>query len=173
MLRFLYQGVTFQEVPDEISMVFYMLGCPRHCEDCHSKHFWDTEVPEDLGKPFTLKNLSETIQEHRIDYDNSSTLLFMGGDWEEEEFLKVIQLFVIAFTYDDQLKLEKKDLAWFVGTDKDDLKKNRISMRCFDVIKYGKYIKELGGLDNPNTNQLYFQKSWNMKNYLFRKGTLE
>ena len=170
MLKYLYQGITFQEVPCEISMVFYLLGCPRHCEDCHSRHFWDISIDDSIGQAFTLYSLRNIIKLNWHDYENCSTLLFMGGDWEEEEFLNVIEGIAIKSAYDEKLNTHKKNLAWYTGSHYNELKYPRLFTKYFDYLKFGPYVKELGGLNNPKTNQVYLYKQWKCANDLFHSN---
>ena len=167
MLRFLYQGVTFQEVPNELSMVFYILGCPRHCEGCHSEHFWDINVNDSMGKLFVLDNLRNTIKENHLDYKHSTALLFMGGDWEEDYFLSAIKIFVDAHLYDNYLDIQNKKLIWYVGAEINKLSKPKLAYSIFDAIKFGPYKEGLGGLNSITTNQIYLVKQWVSANYLF------
>ena len=174
MLRYLYQGITFQEVPNEVSMTFFLLGCPKHCKGCHSEDYWDTNVSPTLGKPFTLKELENTINENIVDYANCSTLLFMGGEWKEREFFDTIKEFYNEHMYGN-LNLQSKKLAWYIGKEHDELKYSRYAKSYFDILKTGEYKEELGGLKSKTTNQDYMIKAWEIVTaiYFHSDGELE
>ena len=126
--------IGFQEFPDEISLLINISNCPFHCSGCHSPELW-----EDVGTKLTFKELH-----HLISINKGITLVgFMGGQPEEvdplAEYVKNI---------DPPLKV-----GWYWGGN--DIPKE-INTQWFDYIKIGSYIKELGGLDNLNTNQRFY-----------------
>ena len=48
--------VTFNEVPDEISLCINISGCPNRCPGCHSPELW-----EDIGTELTKESLKDLI----------------------------------------------------------------------------------------------------------------
>ena len=131
--------VTFSEFPDEIALCINISHCPWNCPGCHSP-----ELREDIGTKLVTPELDTLIKNN-----NGITCIgFMGGDyhtWEVNFFAKYIKE-----TYPD-LKV-----GWYSGTSKIS---SYIEPKWFDYIKLGPYDKELGGLDNPNTNQRMYQYS--------------
>ena len=124
--------IGFQEFPNEISLLINISNCPFHCPGCHSPELW-----EDVGTKLTFKELH-----HLISINKGITLVgFMGGQPEEvdplAEYVKNI---------DPPLKV-----GWYWGGEV--IPHGYLNEENFDYIKIGPYIKELGGLDNPNTNQ--------------------
>jgi anaerobic ribonucleoside-triphosphate reductase activating protein len=126
--------IGFQEFPDEISLLINISNCPFHCPGCHSPELW-----EDVGTELTFKEL------HRLIYVNKgiTCIGFMGGKPKEvnllAEYIKNI---------DPPLKV-----GWYWGGTSIP---EEIELELFDFIKLGPYIKEKGGLDNPNTNQKFY-----------------
>ena len=132
MLKFDGYQIVFQEVPDEISLVFNVTNCPYKCVGCHSEYLWD-----DTGTP--LKDaIMGIIAEH---YDEISCVCFMGGDHELSELVSTI--LDIRFMWPD-LKI-----CLYTGNDNP----NRILYRLVDYIKIGHFDKERGGLSSEGTNQ--------------------
>ena len=67
-LKYYNTAIAMQEIPDEISFVINITGCPHHCEGCHSPHLW-----ENGGYP-----LSWALDEAFRYVGYISCILFMG-----------------------------------------------------------------------------------------------
>ena len=84
-LKYLGYSVVMQEVPDEISLVFNISGCPHHCEGCHSEFLWD----------YKGDYLSDDLERVINEYSGLITCVcFMGGDQNIEElesYLKTVK----------------------------------------------------------------------------------
>lgn len=135
-MKYLDTTIGFREFPDEISLLINITGCYWHCPGCHSPELW-----EDVGTKLTYDELNKLI-----DSNKGITLVgFMGGQPEEinplAEYVKNI---------DPPLKV-----GWYWGGEV--LPFDYINIKNFDYIKIGPYIRELGGLDNPNTNQRFYE----------------
>jgi hypothetical protein len=81
-------------------------------------------------------------------YGNSITCVcFMGGDSSPRDVNNLA-----AFSHKYTKGVLKT--AWYSG-------KSQLSSECFisnfNYIKLGPYMEEFGGLDNPNTNQRFYQ----------------
>lgn len=127
--------IGFQEFPDEISLLINISNCPFHCPGCHSPELW-----EDVGIELNCKEL------HKLIYHNEGITLmgFMGGNPKEINYLAEC-----IKNADPPLKV-----GWYWGGTSIP---NEIELELFDYIKLGPYKKELGGLDNPNTNQRFYK----------------
>lgn len=130
--------VTFIEFPDEISLCINISGCPYRCVGCHSP-----ELQQDIGKELTKYQLAKLIESN-----NGITCVgFMGGD-ANPSFINTLAAFV-------KNSYPNLKVGWYSG----DIKISKdINSLWFDYIKIGPYIKEKGGLDNPNTNQRFLAK---------------
>ena len=138
MLKYLNVKVTFQEIPNEITLCINITGCPNRCPNCHSKELW-----EDLGKELTIDVLSDLIDNNK----GISTVCFMGGNSDPSYIVK------LAKWIKDNTDLL---VGWYSGNkeiDKDVL----LNLEYFNFIKVGPYIEELGPLNNPNTNQKMYE----------------
>lgn len=135
MLKYVYAKETFSEVPDEISLCVSISNCHIHCDGCHSKELW-----KDVGKPLTIDSLKKLLEAHK----GITCLCLMGG---EHDIDALAELFCYAS------KVIKT--AWYCGLQ--ELPKDKFGITQYlDYIKLGPYKKELGGLDNPNTNQRFY-----------------
>ena len=139
MIKYYNSMVVFEEIPDEITLAINITNCPCHCPDCHSKFLWD-----DVGTELTNEELDELIKKN----DGITCVCFMGGDAEPDTILLLAA----------HIKMEFPNLnvAWYSGRDTIAIRAEHYL--CLDYVKTGPYIKERGGLDNPNTNQHLYKK---------------
>lgn len=136
-LKYTHYDITFQEVPNEVSLVINISGCPHHCEGCHSQYLWDY-----VGD-YIIDSIDEIIQK----YNSLITCVcFMGGDQNLDE-LKIL-LHRIKNKY--QLKT-----CLYSGSDDVDIF-NSI-FQYLDYLKVGKFNASLGGLDSKLTNQRFYK----------------
>ena len=125
-MKILNSEIVFAEVPDEVSLALNITNCPIHCPGCHSKFLW-----EDIGEELTIDKLNSLL------VPDITCVVFMGGPYTEvQELCKYIKN-----TYN--LKT-----AWYSG-----VKSLPDDLSYLDYIKVGPFKKELGPLNNPNTNQ--------------------
>lgn len=142
-LRYANTQVVFTEVPNEISLAINITGCTIHCKGCHSQWLWSNK-----GKELTKEELISLIEKNK----GITTVLFMGGDNFIYELIKLAK--GIKYHYPN-LKV-----AWYSGrSNLDDSRDSRMKtlMTYLDYVKVGPYIKQLGGLDNPSTNQRFYK----------------
>ena len=134
-MKYLDYAVTFSEFPDEIALCINISNCPFHCSGCHSSELW-----EDKGEELNEESLTTLIGRN----PGISCIGFMGGNPNSVNDLA---------NFVKQHWLLK--IGWYTGYQ---FIPKEINLNNFDYIKIGPYIKELGGLDNPNTNQKFYAK---------------
>lgn len=142
-LKYANTQVVFTEVPNEISLAINITGCTIHCKGCHSQWLWSNK-----GKELTKDELHNLIENNK----GITTVLFMGGD----NFIK--QLTECA--RDIKYHYPNLKIAWYSGRrDLEDSRNSRIKEleTYLDYIKIGPYVKQLGGLDSPSTNQKFYR----------------
>jgi anaerobic ribonucleoside-triphosphate reductase activating protein len=133
-MKYLRSDVVFQEIPGEISLAFEITNCPYRCPDCHS-----SELQTDIGVVLDIPTLEHFIKVNTFDGKTLfSCVLFLGGDHD----LGLFEL--LSYCRAKGLKT-----ALYTGSDdvSDELK------GVLNYLKTGKYIKEIGGLKSPKTNQ--------------------
>ena len=149
-LKYSHYEIVFQEVPNEVTLVFEITGCTHHCDGCHSKFLWDY-YGEDL-----LMNLQSVIDK----YSNMITCVcLMGGEQNIEE--------LVSFCYIVHNNNNLKTCI-YTGDDNDAFCGKLINKdvyKYFDYYKVGEYRKDLGGLDSINTNQKMYK--FDGCNYLY------
>ena len=173
-LNYTTEQITFQEVPNEISLSFLIAGCPLKCKGCHSADSWcvTSKASETIKSKTHPINSNARIQltneylENRIKQyqDMISCVLFLGGEWEIEKLIELLQtvkntnpsLKTCLYTgleLDEIVELieqeinEKVEIGW----------KYIFENNLLDYLKTGRWIRELGGLDNKNTNQRFYK----------------
>lgn len=136
MLKYKDILVSFQEVPDEISLCINITGCKNACVGCHSPY-----LAEDVGEELTIEELSRLIMKNK----GITCVCLMGGDNDPKQINTLARMVKILYSY---------KVAWYSG--KQELA-SEINLNNFDFIKLGPYIEELGPLNNSNTNQRFYQ----------------
>lgn len=148
-MKYVDKMICFQEVPDEITLSFSISNCPYHCEGCHSGY-----LAEDIGTPL-LPVIETEIQREK---PFITCVLFMGGDdaLQKPDLIECAKI----------CKLHNLKTALYSGATIVDEE----LLDFFDYIKVGPYIKELGGLKDPKTNQRFYENQNGKlidKTYLF------
>lgn len=137
-IKYYTKQVCFQEIPDEISLTYFISGCPNRCPDCHSKHLW-----EDIGTYVT-----ETLeQDLKTEGKLCTCVLFMGGD--DPDHVESLKLCL------DLCKKSGYKTALYTGLDLDQVDTELLCL--LNYIKVGPYIKEFGNLKSPITNQRLYR----------------
>ena len=139
MLHYINTDIVFQEFPDEVTLAINVSGCPCHCPGCHSQFLW-----ADRGHDLTTEVLSTLIYEAK---DTITCVGFMGGDGDPAE---VDRLAEYVRQNHEELKV-----GWYTGRT---AISPLIDQQRFDYIKVGPYLRHLGGLDSPRTNQRMYRR---------------
>ena len=135
-MKYFQKDVVFQEVPGEISLSYFICGCPLRCSGCHSPFTWN----EQTGTPLSMEAFKETLFRYK---GYLTCILFMGGEWHENELIEFLH-------YARTMGLKT---ALYTGLD-------TISSQLLNELTYvktGPWIPALGGLDAPTTNQRFVQ----------------
>ena len=152
MLKHLEPIVGFQEVPDEISLLFPITGCQFHCDGCHSP-----ELREDIGIP-----LFDDYNKYLTEYPYVTCFCFMGGEHDQ-----TCLIHACSIAHEHGFKT-----ALYTPLDSfEDIDRHLLNQ--LDYIKLGPYVKELGGLDSPTTNQRFYRRessdTWRQIKFYERK----
>lgn len=136
MLKYTEAKVTFQEIPNEITLCINISNCPCNCEGCHSAY-----LSQDIGTPLTIKEVSNLIK-----LNNGITCVaFMGGDADPI----LVNNLASYISHHYPLKI-----GWYSG--RAELSPD-ITISNFDYIKLGPYNQELGPLSSRTTNQRFYK----------------
>jgi anaerobic ribonucleoside-triphosphate reductase activating protein len=134
MLKYVNTGIVFQEIPDEVTLAINISNCPCHCPGCHSYYLW-----EDIGLPLDTEAIDNFVEEYGTDI---TCISFMGGDNDPKGVNMLAQ-----YIREEHPQFK---VAWYSGKTVISAKVNK---QDFDYIKIGPYIRHLGPLKSPTTNQ--------------------
>ena len=138
MLKYVNTGIVFQEIPDEVTLAINISNCPCRCPGCHSHYLW-----EDIGLPLDADAIDAFIQKYG---DDITCIALMGGDADPKAVNQLAQ-------YIHEAHPEFK-VAWYSGRIRIS---GAIKKTDFDYIKIGPFIKHLGPLKSPTTNQRLYR----------------
>lgn len=138
MLKYVDVLVSFNEVPNEITLCINISQCPNSCKGCHSP--W---LRDDIGEELNIESLYNLIDKNK----GVTCICFMGGDQDPAEIGNLA--FAVKCRNDYPYKV-----GWYSGRQ---YIPDEISVWDFDYIKIGPYIEELGGLDSKTTNQIMYK----------------
>lgn len=146
-LRYVDEKIVWQEVPDETSLAFTISGCPLRCKGCHSSEYRNGE----LGTQLTQEYFSGQLKKYE---GLISCVLFLGGEWHEQlkTFLTIAR---------------KHNLHTCLYTGMETAPGHLLPYLTY--VKTGPWIKTLGGLDSPITNQQFIDLRTGLSlNYRFQ-----
>lgn len=143
-LKYVGYAITFQEVPDEISLVFNISGCPYKCKGCHSTFLWE------YSGVYLLDDIENIIDKYA---DYISCVCFMGGDQNKEDLIEALKICK-----------EKYNLKTCLYTGNDNIEYLKDVLNYLDWVKVGRYDNTLlsenhkeFGVRLASTNQHLFK----------------
>lgn len=131
-------SICFSEIQNEISLGINLSCCPHRCPGCHSPY-----LQTDIGEELTTSVIDNLVNKHQ----GITCVLFMGGDNDKCSLIEFAKY--IRNNYD-------LSVGWYSGESELDLS---MYGNYFNYIKVGPYIKELGPLNSPTTNQRLYHIS--------------
>ena len=140
MLKYVNTGIVFQEIPDEVTRAINISNCPCHCPGCHSRYLW-----EDIGLPLNTDAIDVFVEQYGTDI---TCISFMGGDADPKGVNLLAQ-----YIHEEHPQFK---VAWYSGKT---VISAAINKQDFDYIKIGPFIKHLGPLKKPTTNQRLYRQN--------------
>lgn len=138
-MKYVNSSVVFQEIPDEVTLAINISGCPCRCPGCHSPYLWT-----DTGSALT----DSVIDGFMGEYGGSITCIaFMGGDAEPGEVDRLAAYVHRAYP--------TVKTAWYSGRAQ---LSPLVDLANLDYYKLGPYLRHLGPLNSPTTNQRLYRK---------------
>ena len=140
MLKYVNTGIVFQEIPDEVTLAINISNCPCRCPGCHSHYLW-----EDIGLPLNADAIDDFINQYG---DDITCIAFMGGDGDPRGVNQLAQ-----YIHEEHPQFK---VAWYSGRIRIP---SGIKKKEFDYIKLGPFIRHLGPLKQPTTNQRLYRQN--------------
>lgn len=140
MLKYVNTGIVFQEIPDEVTLAINISNCPCRCPGCHSQYLW-----EDIGLPLDTNAIDAFVSKYGQDI---TCIAFMGGDADPKGINLLAQ-----YIHEEHPQFK---VAWYSGRIRIPAIVNKPD---FDYIKIGPFIRHLGALKEPTTNQRLYRKT--------------
>jgi anaerobic ribonucleoside-triphosphate reductase activating protein len=140
MLKYVNTDVVFQEIPDEVTLAINISNCPCHCPGCHSHYLW-----EDIGLSLDTEAIDAFVQQYGKDI---TCLAFMGGDCHPKGINQLAQ-----YIHEEYPQYK---VGWYSGRLRIP---SSVKKTDFDYIKVGPYIRHLGPLKKPTTNQRLYRQN--------------
>ena len=140
MLKYVNSDIVFQEIPDEVTLAINISNCPCHCPGCHSRYLW-----EDIGLPLNTDAIDVFVEQYGTDI---TCISFMGGDADPKGVNLLAQ-----YIHEEHPQFK---VAWYSGKT---VISAAINKQDFDYIKIGPFIKHLGPLKKPTTNQRLYRQN--------------
>lgn len=138
MIKYYTYDITFQEVPDEVSLVFSITNCQGNCEGCHSP--W---LREDCGIDLE-EFLPVMIEQYK---DAITCVCFMGEGNDPEALVRCMQL----------VRCHGLKVCLYSGRDLiEDIPLVYSILPLVDYLKIGSYQQKFGGLSSMGTNQQFY-----------------
>ncbi len=138
MLKYVNTGIVFQEIPDEVTLAINISNCPCRCPGCHSRYLW-----EDIGLPLDTAAIDDFVEQYGTDI---TCIAFMGGDGDPRGVGQLAE-----YIHEEHPEFH---VAWYSGRIRIP---SVVSVTNFDYIKIGPYIRHLGPLKEPTTNQRLYR----------------
>lgn len=142
LLRYVNYDVVFSEIPNEVTLAINISNCPCHCKGCHSPY-----LAEDIGIELNVNEVVDLAMRNL----GITCICFMGGDSDPSYISKLANLASEELLNECSVYVK---MAWYSGRQE---LSSEIDLSNFDFIKLGPYKEELGGLDNPHTNQRLYK----------------
>ncbi len=140
MLKYVNTGVVFQEIPDEVTLAVNISGCPCRCPGCHSHYLW-----EDVGLTLDTEAIDSFVNRYG---DDITCIALMGGDGAPKEVNHLAQ-----YIHENHPLYR---VAWYSGRLR---VPPVVCKKDFDYIKVGPFIRHLGPLNCPTTNQRLYRQN--------------
>lgn len=167
-------AVSMQEIPNHIAFIINIGNCARGCVGCHSKDtmsYYCGKPPKEVPLKKVIKKASKV---HKL---GATVCCIMGGTTNygvtRESLTALINALALIF---------EEGVGLYSGSDNaidHDLNGHFPAASNYyyahytplTYLKIGSYQKDLGGLDNPKTNQRYYVKEedgeWHDRTSLF------
>lgn len=128
--------VTFEEIPDKVTLSLAISNCMGTCVGCHSP-----ELRKDIGTELTTEVLDKLIKQE----SGINCVLFLGEGRDQEALLKLSEYVHSNYPGIETALYSGREMVEYVVFTE------------FDYVKVGPYIEQYGPLNKETTNQKLYQ----------------
>lgn len=138
-------GITFAEVPDKCAVFLELGDCKRYCEGCHTPELCEPMTDEDC---LTMADCVEIVESF-IDEGANAVVVLGGTDCHS---FKLASLRCLLRTLS-----EYAPVCLYSGSDDTKTMLDFALDSSCTYVKVGSYQKQCGGLQQPTTNQRFYE----------------
>ena len=135
-------NITFEEIPDEVTLCINISNCQNNCKGCHSPH-----LKQNIGSLLDFKALDRLLKKN-----NGVTCLCFMGEGNDPKTLEKTILY---------LNEEYPDLKLALYSGREDVSDYWVYFDYLDYLKIGPYDEKAGPLNSPTTNQRMYKMEGN------------
>lgn len=141
MIKYIPQdtNITFEEIPDEVTLCINISNCQNNCKGCHSPY-----LKQNIGSLLDFRTLDGLLDKN----GGVTCLCFMG----EGNDLKTLKETIVY------LNDKYPDLKLALYSGREDVSDCGFYFDYLDYLKVGPYIEEFGPLNVETTNQRMYKK---------------
>ena len=138
-------AVTLSEIPGKTALVIEFNNCHQMCPGCHSPHLWEKTAEYSLGQVLEAVDMQVL--------PDINCILLMGGTTNGIT-MEDLRILVEALYKEFGIPV-----AVYSGCPEDELMNmEMLSWFGLEWLKTGDYRAELGGIENPRSNQKLYRK---------------
>jgi len=142
MIKYIPQdtNITFEEIPDEVTLCINISNCQNNCKGCHSPH-----LKQNIGSLLDFRTLDGLLSKN----SGITCLCFMG----EGNDLKTLKETIVY------LNDKYPDLKLALYSGREDVEDEFYQL--LDYLKIGPYVERYGPLNKETTNQRMYKLEGN------------
>jgi len=141
MIKYIPQdtSITFEEIPDEVTLCINISNCQNNCKGCHSPY-----LKQNIGSLLDFRALDGLLEKN----DGVTCLCFMGEGNDENALRNDISYL--------REKYPEIKVALYSG--REDVSED-FYWENLDYLKIGPYMESMGPLNSTTTNQRLYAMS--------------
>lgn len=140
-------GFTISELPGETAVYIEFSGCRQNCPGCHSDYLIGDQG-DSLNLEDTVYNAYALAQKYP---DDITAIVLMGGTANNGITEKSFGILIKALA-------KKTGLPIGLYSGRDEAPDKYLDIEEIKWVKTGSYKEDLGGLEEPTTNQRFYVK---------------
>ncbi|MBR5075465.1 MAG: anaerobic ribonucleoside-triphosphate reductase activating protein [Bacteroidales bacterium] len=141
--------IVLEEIPDKVTLAVEISNCRGSCIGCHSPF-----LKQDIGEELTPAVVDALI----ADNFGVNCFLLLGEGKDKEALLRIAE----------HLRVHHPGLERAVYSGRPEVEPEIYA--AFDYVKVGPYVRELGPLNEPTTNQRLYHHGEDITSRFWHRG---